>query len=91
MASPRVKTISAGEIGLFMLEQGKILTADEYRASSPVPIRWATMKRMYGNWNRCLRYMKQQQPDIWKDLEALSDPKPVKPVFKKMVEMENDD
>lgn len=71
MATARQKVVLAGELGLFMLEEGKILSAQEYRALGRGPIRWATMKRLYGNWNRALRFLEQSQPDIWAELQNL--------------------
>ena len=82
MATPRQKTMLAAELGMFMLEEGKIFTGEEYKQLDQAPMRWATMRRLYGNWNRALNHLRQTQPDLWKELQALGDkkapaPKPV--------------
>lgn len=67
----RQKTVTAGELGMFFLELGRIPTVQEYRSFSNVPLRWAGLKRFYGNWNRMLRFMAQMQPDIWAEIQNL--------------------
>jgi len=71
MATARQKVVLAGELGMFMLGEGKILTGAEYRALDSGPLRWATMRRLYGNWNRAIRFLEQAQPDIWEELQNL--------------------
>lgn len=71
MATARQKTVLSGELALFMLEEGKILTGTEYRKLGTGPLRWATMKRLYGNWNRAINFLEQSQPDLWAELQNL--------------------
>jgi len=74
MASARKKTIIAGDLAIFMLENGGLMTWLEYRALGGGPYRLATIKRVFGNWNRALRYLEQSQPDLW--LELTESPQP---------------
>jgi len=74
MASPRQKTIKVGEVAMLFLELGRIPDPAEYRTFTDAPLRWATIKRLFGNWNRMLRFMEQTQPDLWKEVQSLEKP-----------------
>ena len=71
MATARQKTTIAGELGMFMLEQGKIFTGEEYKKLNQGPMRWATMRRVYGNWNKAMYYLQRAQPEIWAELQSM--------------------
>lgn len=67
----RQKTVLAGELGMFMLEEGKIFTGVEYRALGRGPLRWASMRRLFGNWNRAMHFLEHSQPELWAELQEL--------------------
>jgi len=79
MASIRQKTVLTGDLALFMLEEGKIFTSNEYRMlRKRCPITWVQIKRNFGNWSRCINFLKQAQPDLWEELQNMgntSEPK----------------
>jgi hypothetical protein len=71
MATARQKIVLVGELGNFMLDRGKLLTGREYRALGTGPLRWASMKRLFGNWNRTMRFLEQSHPELWEKLNYL--------------------
>jgi len=71
MASIRQKVTAAGNLGLFFIEQGKILPQAEYRAFNPVPLRISTIKKLYGSWSKAIRFIKNSQPDIWAEIQKM--------------------
>ena len=77
MASIRQRVTSAGILGMFFLEHGRVLSQVEYRALNPVPFRISSLKKMYGNWNKAIRFIQNSQPDIWAELQNTENKKPV--------------
>jgi hypothetical protein len=76
MATLRQKINLAGDLGMFMLEEGKVFTQNEYRSlSRRAPIRFVQIRRYFGNWAACLVFLSKTQPDLWAELENLSKPK----------------
>jgi len=71
MASLRQKTTMAEGLGMFLLEQGKILTVDEYRKLGQVPFRWSAIRKVFSNWNRALHYIEKGLPDLWAELQNM--------------------
>lgn len=91
MATARQKTALVGKMGMFMLEEGKLFTSQEYRSlKGRVPLRFIQVKKHFGNWARCLHYMKQMQPDIWAELQNI-DNKPTAPLINLVAIEDNDE
>ena len=86
MPTIRQKKAKAGEMCNFFLRLGRVPTVREYRALTDVPMRYATMKRLFGNWNRMLKLMPKSQPELWAQVEALGNPV-VEPVVEKEVKV----
>jgi hypothetical protein len=81
MASLRQKTNLVGGLAMFMLEEGKIFTQNEYRAlRGYAPVSFVQIKRNFGNWARCLLFLKNTQPDLWAELENLGKPEVKAPI-----------
>jgi len=73
MTTVRQKKSNTELMGMYFLEIGGICTAEEYRNSGHVPMRWSQIKRLFGNWNRMLKHIESAQPEIWQELH---NPKP---------------
>lgn len=71
MASARQKSKLAVQLGMFMFEQGKIMTPEDYKKFRRVPVRWATIRSIYGNWAKALWWISQSAPEVWKELQNL--------------------
>jgi hypothetical protein len=72
MALLRQKINLAGDLAMFMLEEGKLFTQEEYKAlCKQVPIRAVQIKNSFGNWAGCLEFMSKTQPDLWAELQNL--------------------
>jgi hypothetical protein len=81
MATLRQKTNLASDLGMFMLEEGKIFTQNEYRAlSRQAPISFVQIRKLFGNWARCLVFLSKTQPDLWAELENLGKPEVQAPI-----------
>lgn len=48
------RTSIVEQIGAYFASKGKVLTAEEYKAASDVPIRFQLVKRGIGSWSRLL-------------------------------------
>ena len=79
MASIRRKIKGSSDLAMFFLELGKIPTEREYKKLRKVPLRLSTINSMYRKYNNMLEYVKNAQPDLWKEIENLNKPKVVEP------------
>ena len=71
MATIRKKTRAAADLGRFLIDKGGLMTLDEYKQQTRVPMRIATLKKFYGNWGKALRFIEKTQPEIWAELQKM--------------------
>jgi hypothetical protein len=82
MASLRQKVTMASELATFMIEEGKVITQNEYRAlRGPVPLSFVKIRKNFGTWDRCFIFLKKVKPDLWMELENLDNPKVEAPII----------
>jgi hypothetical protein len=73
----RLRKVTLEQIAMRMLEEGKPLTAHEYKSLGSAPIRYSTAIRIFGRWERVLSYIESSLPKVWEELT--NPPKPVEP------------
>ena len=75
MATLRQKKTLVRNLGVFRVEEGKLFNQKEYRLlRRNVPIRYVQIRKLFGNWARCLEFLRKTQPDLWTELENLGKP-----------------
>ena len=68
--SLRQKRNLTEKLGMFFLEQGRILTEKEFRLFGQGPVRYAEIKKFYGTWYKAVDGIKIHCPGIWDELHA---------------------
>lgn len=62
------------KVGLAMLEAGQgVLDKRSYERLGQVPVKPFVIRKHYSSWDRMLRVMKEEMPDLW---AQLTEPKP---------------
>jgi len=77
MARLRVRNQILQEIGMFMLEKGKVLEKHDYdQCENEVPIRSGMALNHFGSWSRLLQTLEGSLPDIWAEIKKAENPPP---------------
>ena len=77
MARLRVRNQILEEVGMFMLEKGKILEKHDYdQLGNGVPIRSGMVLNHFGSWSRLLQTLEGSLPAIWAEIKKAENPPP---------------
>ena len=80
MARLRVRNQILEEIGMFMLEKGKVLEKHDYdQFGNEVPIRSGMALNHFGSWSRLLQTLEGNLPAVWTEIKKAENPPPPKP------------
>lgn len=80
MARLRVRNQILQEVGMFMLEKGKVLEKHDYDScGNEVPIRSGMALNHFGSWSRLLQTLEGSLPGIWAEIKKAENPPPPPP------------
>ena len=80
MARLRVRNQILEEIGMFMLEKGKVLEKHDYdQFGNEVPIRSGMALNQFGSWSRLPQTLEGSLPAVWAEIKKAENPPPPKP------------
>ena len=80
MARLRVRNQVLQEVGMFMLEKGKVLEKHAYdQYENQVPIRSGMALNHFGSWSRLLQTLEGTLPDMWAEIKKAENPPPPPP------------
>jgi hypothetical protein len=88
MASVRQKAKASEQVGMYFLEQGKILTEGEYKLAGHVPVRYHTLKAFYGSWAKVINGIRIHCPELYKELLTVEEEPAPKPVVDPLAELQ---
>tara|TARA_B100000900_G_C20496370_1_gene681784 strand:+ start:807 stop:1061 length:255 start_codon:yes stop_codon:yes gene_type:complete len=74
------KKVVLKQLADYFSKKGKIMTVEEYKAATDVPMRFVVAKRPFGSWGRMMQMCKVAYPEMFEVKEA---PKPAKAAPKK--------
>jgi hypothetical protein len=70
MSSIRMRERIMKDVGMKMLEEGKVLTKHEYDRCPGTPIRTGLILKQFGGWPRMVKLMEQTMPDLFIQIAA---------------------
>ena len=79
MARSRARLALLQDIGMHMLEKGKVLSKDEWKKDGQGVARTGNILNYFGSWSRMLTFLENEFPDMWKKLNAVPEVKKVFP------------
>jgi hypothetical protein len=71
MSSIRIRKTIMDKVSMFMLEKGKILSKREYERTVGTPVRLASIRRHFGDYQRMVYLMRENMPEWAKEINSL--------------------
>ena len=69
--STRKREAIMRDIGMKMLEEGKILSKGQYDRCARVPVRSALVLKQFGSWARMVNIMEATMPDLFEEIRLI--------------------